>query len=78
MKLDNTFNIPVPAAQAWQVLLDLERLAPCVPGAAITSREGDDFHGKIKVKLGPVGLSYNGVIKMFALLLRRRSARSAP
>ncbi|MGY2033360.1 SRPBCC family protein [Nocardia gipuzkoensis] len=64
MKLDNTFTIPVPAAQAWQVLLDLERIAPCVPGATITSREGDDFHGKIKVKLGPVGLSYSGVIKV--------------
>ncbi|MBB5915493.1 carbon monoxide dehydrogenase subunit G [Nocardia transvalensis] len=64
MKLDNTFTIPVPAAQAWPVLLDLERIAPCVPGATITSREGDDFHGKIKVKLGPVGLSYNGVIKV--------------
>ncbi|PSR60136.1 MULTISPECIES: SRPBCC family protein [Nocardia] len=64
MKLDNTFTIPVPAAQAWPVLLDLERIAPCVPGAIITSREGDDFHGRIKVKLGPVGLSYNGIIKV--------------
>ncbi|WP_030512900.1 SRPBCC family protein [Nocardia sp. NRRL WC-3656] len=64
MKLDNTFTIPVPAAQAWPVLLDLERIAPCVPGATITSREGDDFHGRIKVKLGPVGLSYNGIIKV--------------
>ncbi|MFE7740654.1 SRPBCC family protein [Nocardia sp. NPDC057455] len=64
MKLDNTFTIPVPATQAWQVLLDLERIAPCVPGATITSRDGDDFHGKIKVKLGPVGLSYSGVIKV--------------
>ncbi|WP_063066403.1 SRPBCC family protein [Nocardia violaceofusca] len=66
MKLDNTFTIPVPAAQAWPVLLDLERIAPCVPGATITSREGDDFHGKIKVKLGPVGLSYNGIIKVIS------------
>ncbi|BCK55007.1 SRPBCC family protein [Nocardia wallacei] len=64
MKLDNTFSIPVPAAQAWSVLLDLERIAPCVPGATITSRDGDDFHGKIKVKLGPVGLSYSGIIKV--------------
>lgn len=62
MKLDNTFRIPVPAAQAWPVLLDLERIAPCVPGANITSREGEDFHGRIKVKLGPVGLSYSGII----------------
>ncbi|WP_328395424.1 SRPBCC family protein [Nocardia sp. NBC_00416] len=64
MKLANTFQIPVPAADAWPVLLDLERIAPCVPGAVLTSRDGDDFHGKIKVKLGPVGLSYNGIIKV--------------
>lgn len=64
MKLENTFTIPVPADQAWPVLLDLERLAPCVPGATITSRDGDDYHGRIKVKLGPVGLSYNGIIKV--------------
>ncbi|WP_280458507.1 SRPBCC family protein [Nocardia carnea] len=66
MKLENTFQIPVPADRAWPVLLDLERLAPCVPGATLTSREGDDFHGKIKVKLGPVGLTYNGVIKILS------------
>ena len=64
MKLENTFRIPVPAQDAWPVLLDLERIAPCVPGATLTSRDGDDFHGKIKVKLGPVGLSYNGIIKV--------------
>ncbi|MBH0780671.1 SRPBCC family protein [Nocardia bovistercoris] len=64
MKLDNTFSIPVPAAQAFPVLLDLERIAPCVPGATITSKDGEDYHGKIKVKLGPVGLSYNGIIKV--------------
>ncbi|NKY58903.1 SRPBCC family protein [Nocardia flavorosea] len=66
MKLENTFRIPVPADEAWPVLLDLERLAPCVPGATLTSRDGDDFHGKIKVKLGPVGLTYNGVIKILS------------
>ncbi|MGW1737974.1 SRPBCC family protein [Nocardia sp. NPDC001965] len=64
MKLENTFQIPVPAEDAWPVLLDLERIAPCVPGAVLTSREGDDFHGKIKVKLGPVGLTYSGIIKV--------------
>jgi carbon monoxide dehydrogenase subunit G len=66
MKLENNFSIPVPADDAWRVLLDLERIAPCVPGATITSRNGDDFHGKMKVKLGPVGLSYSGVIKVLS------------
>lgn len=64
MRLENTFRIPVPAEDAWSVLLDLERIAPCVPGAMLTSRDGDDFHGRIKVKLGPVGLTYNGIIKV--------------
>lgn len=66
MKLENTFRIPVPAEDVWPVLLDLERIAPCVPGATLTSRNGDDFHGRIKVKLGPVGLTYNGIIKVLS------------
>ncbi|GAB2659298.1 SRPBCC family protein [Nocardia goodfellowii] len=74
MRLENTFRIPVPAAEAWPVLLDLERIAPCVPGANLTSRDGDDFHGKIKVKLGPVGLTYNGIIKVVSQDPRARIA----
>ncbi|WP_068279080.1 SRPBCC family protein [Aldersonia kunmingensis] len=66
MKLDNNFSIPVPADDAWKVLLDIERIAPCVPGATITSRDGDDYHGKMKIKLGPVGLSYGGIIKILS------------
>jgi uncharacterized protein len=64
MKLENTFSIPVPVADAWRVLLDLERIAPCVPGATLTSRDGDEYHGKIKVRLGPISLTYNGIIKI--------------
>jgi carbon monoxide dehydrogenase subunit G len=62
MKLENGLSIPVPVAQAWQVLLDIERIAPCVPGATLTTREGDRYGGKIKVKLGPIGLTYNGTV----------------
>ncbi|MQY25521.1 SRPBCC family protein [Nocardia aurantia] len=64
MKLENTFGIPVPAADAWKVLLDLERIAPCVPGATLTGSDGDAFQGRIKVKLGPIGLTYNGTIRI--------------
>ncbi|MCX4095201.1 SRPBCC family protein [Nocardia sp. alder85J] len=64
MKLENTFGIPVPAADAWKVLLDLERIAPCVPGATLTGSEGDAFQGRIKVKLGPIALTYNGTIRI--------------
>jgi carbon monoxide dehydrogenase subunit G len=62
MKLENTLSIPVPPEEAWKVLLDIERVAPCVPGATLTSQDGDVFHGKIKVKLGPIALTYNGTV----------------
>ncbi|MFC5749260.1 SRPBCC family protein [Actinomadura rugatobispora] len=62
MKLENSLSIPVPAPEAWKVLLDIERIAPCVPGATLTARDGDRYTGKIKVKLGPIGLTYNGTV----------------
>jgi uncharacterized protein len=62
MKLENTFSIPVAAEEAWRVLLDIERIAPCVPGATLTSSEGDTHKGKVKVKLGPIGLTYSGTV----------------
>jgi carbon monoxide dehydrogenase subunit G len=67
MRLENRFTIPVPVRRAWEVLLDIERIAPCVPGAAITSRDGDAFHGRVKVKLGPIGVSYNGTVAFVSL-----------
>ncbi|GGV42564.1 hypothetical protein GCM10010182_79060 [Actinomadura cremea] len=60
MRLENSLSIPVPVTEAWRVLLDIERIAPCVPGATLTARDGDRYSGKIKVKLGPIGLTYNG------------------
>ncbi|MEV4138081.1 SRPBCC family protein [Dactylosporangium sp. NPDC049742] len=60
MLLEHSFTVPVPASQAWDVLLDIERIAPCMPGAALTSFEGDDFAGTVKVKLGPVSLTFKG------------------
>jgi carbon monoxide dehydrogenase subunit G len=62
MQLKNGLTIPVPVAEAWRVLLDIERVAPCVPGATLTARDGDRYSGKIKVKLGPIGLTYNGAV----------------
>ncbi|RAY12861.1 carbon monoxide dehydrogenase [Actinomadura craniellae] len=67
MKLDNTLSIPVPVEEAWQVLLDIERIAPCVPGATLTAHDGDQFQGKVKVKLGPIGLTYNGTVTFVSL-----------
>lgn len=60
MKLENRFTVPVPVDQAWKVLLDVERIAPCMPGATLTSFEGDHFEGTVKVKLGPINLTYGG------------------
>jgi carbon monoxide dehydrogenase subunit G len=60
VQLEHTFTVPADVEQAWQVLLDIERIAPCLPGAAIDSVDGDDFTGTVKVRLGPIGLTYKG------------------
>jgi carbon monoxide dehydrogenase subunit G len=60
MKLENRFTVPVPVDEAWKVLLDVERIAPCMPGATLTNVEGDHFEGTVKVKVGPINLTYGG------------------
>lgn len=60
MKLEHSFAVPVPPEQAWAVLLDIRRIAPCMPGATIDSVDGDDFTGTVKVKLGPISVTYGG------------------
>jgi carbon monoxide dehydrogenase subunit G len=60
MELEHSFTIPVSPEQAWQVLLDVERVAPCMPGATVDSVDGDVIKGRIKVKVGPVSLTYSG------------------
>lgn len=63
IELDNSFTVPVPPEQAWDVLLDVERIAPCMPGATVTSVSDDEIAGQVKVKLGPLSLSYKGTAK---------------
>jgi carbon monoxide dehydrogenase subunit G len=63
MDLEHSFTIPVPPQQAWQVLLDVEKVAPCMPGATIDSVEGDVIKGRIKVKVGPVTMTYAGTAR---------------
>jgi uncharacterized protein len=60
MQLEHSFTVPAGVADAWAVLLDIERVAPCMPGAAIETVDGDDFTGSVKVKLGPINLTYKG------------------
>jgi uncharacterized protein len=64
MELEHSFTVPVPADQAWDVLLDVERVAPCMPGATIDSVQGDEIKGRIKVKLGPVSMTYAGTARI--------------
>jgi carbon monoxide dehydrogenase subunit G len=60
MKLDNSFTVPVPVEEAWGVLLDVPRVAPCMPGATLTDFDGEEFDGTVKVKVGPIVLTYAG------------------
>lgn len=61
MEFDNSFDVPVPVDQAWDLMMDIERIAPCVPGAELTEVVDDKtYKGKISVKLGPVALTFNG------------------
>ncbi len=60
MELHHHFAVPMAVDDAWRAFNDLQRIAPCFPGAAITSVDGDDFSGIAKVKLGPISLQYTG------------------
>jgi carbon monoxide dehydrogenase subunit G len=60
VELNNEFRVAVPAAKTWEVLTDVERVAPCLPGATLLSVDGDDFTGAVKVKVGPITVSYQG------------------
>jgi carbon monoxide dehydrogenase subunit G len=63
MELEHSFTIPVPLEQAWPILLDVERIAPAMPGATVDSVDGDVVKGRIKVKVGPVSLTYAGTAR---------------
>ena len=60
MDLTHRFSVPAPVEEAWRAFNNLEALEPCLPGATITSVNGNDFAGSVKVKVGPIALVYNG------------------
>ncbi|MGN6606904.1 MAG: SRPBCC family protein [Jatrophihabitans sp.] len=60
MQLEHSFTVPAGVEDAWNVLLDIERIAPCMPGASLDTVDGDEFTGSVKVKLGPINLTYKG------------------
>lgn len=64
MQFDNSFDVPLPPAEAWKVLLDVQRIAPCMPGAELTEMlDPRSFKGKVSVRLGPVALTFAGTAK---------------
>ena len=63
MELEHSFTVPVSKERAWDVLLDVERVAPCMPGATLDSVDGESIAGKIKVKVGPISMTYAGTAK---------------
>src|ERR1700694_1979592 len=64
MELANEFRVKAPIERAWQVLTDLERIAPCMPGAQLQEVEGDEHRGVVKVKVGPITAQYKGVARI--------------
>ncbi len=63
MELNNEFHVSVPVDVAWAVLTDLERIAPCMPGAELQEVEGDEYRGIVKVKVGPISAQYKGTAR---------------
>ncbi|HKH26138.1 MAG TPA: SRPBCC family protein [Acidimicrobiia bacterium] len=64
MKLEHEFRVDVPVEEAWRVLLDVERIAPCMPGAQLQEVEGDEYRGIVKVKVGPITAQYKGMARI--------------
>src|SRR4051812_18907398 len=66
MKLENEFTVPASTDEAWGVLLDVPRVAPCLPGATVEADQGDEgeYKGQMKIKIGPITASYKGTVKI--------------
>jgi carbon monoxide dehydrogenase subunit G len=63
MELTNEFTVGVPVDEAWKVLTDVERIAPCLPGAELQEVEGDEYRGVVKIKVGPITAQYKGTAR---------------
>ncbi len=60
MLIENEFRATAPVEELWAFLLDVERIAPCMPGAQLTEVEGDEYRGTVKIKVGPITAQYKG------------------
>ena len=76
MEFDNTFDVPLPPAQAWALLMDIPRIAPCMPGAELTEiLDPQNYRGKIAVRLGPVALTFSGRVEFDQIDTASHTAR---
>jgi carbon monoxide dehydrogenase subunit G len=76
MEFDNSFDVPLSPAQAWALLMDIPRIAPCMPGAELTEIvDPKNFKGKISVRLGPVALAFAGRVELDSIDDANHSAR---
>jgi uncharacterized protein len=76
MEFDNSFDVPLPPERAWALLMDIPRIAPCMPGAELSEVvDAQNYKGKIAVRLGPVALAFAGRVKIDAIDDANRSAR---
>jgi carbon monoxide dehydrogenase subunit G len=76
MEFDNSFEVPLPPAQAWPVLMNIQGIAPCMPGAQLTEVVDDKtYKGNIAVRLGPVALTFAGLVKFEEIDNVNHSAR---
>ena len=60
MELVHEFTVAVPVERAWDVLTDVERIAPCMPGAELTGADDGTYRGQVKIKVGPITAQYKG------------------
>ena len=78
MKLEQSFEVGAPVEQVWAALIDLEKVAPCLPGAAITGHDDDGtYHGTFQVKLGPTTANYRGTVRIESADAATRTATLA-
>jgi len=64
VELEHRFEVPVGVEKAWVTLLDMEQVGPCFPGAILDHVDGDEFSGSVKIKLGPIRMTYKGTAKI--------------